>query len=336
MGTGRGSGTPPAGSQGSGSVSFSERYAPPKPPRWRRVFSVETAQSVLTFLVAVGLVMVIGYLTWVSIERSGRLADPPERAAGTLAVDPPADSKVIELTSADGTVLSAWSTPSKDKKSTTAVILVHDAGGDRSNLKRLAAALRAKHDVLTLDLRGHGASAEAATTLGPAEADDVRAAIEAMAKQGRERIALVGVGLGASSVLAAAGGDSRVDGIVAVDPWPRVADAISAQFKEDDVVLAWPADWATLVAMLFRTGRDVTSTDVMDTVARTSAPILLVAATDDPLLPTATLRTLENLAPDLTTWPVQGDRDDAAAVVTDGDGIERIAKFLDAAFKRGD
>ena len=47
MGTGRGSGTPPAGSQGSGSVSFSERYAPPKPPRWRRVFSVETAQSKL-------------------------------------------------------------------------------------------------------------------------------------------------------------------------------------------------------------------------------------------------------------------------------------------------
>lgn len=334
--TGRGSGAQPGNSQGSGAMSFSERYAPPKPPRWRRIFSVETAQSLLTFLVAVGLIVLIGYLTWISIERSGRLADPPERSAGAAAADPPSGTDVVELTSADGTTLSAWSTPSKAKKSKTAVILVHDAGGDRSDLERLAAALRADHDVLTLDLRGHGASEDAATTLGPAEAEDVRAAIEAVAEQGDGRVALVGVGLGASSVLAAAGGDSRVDGIVAVAPWPRVADAVSAQLRDDDVALAWPADWATLIAMLFRTGRDVTSADVMDTVTRTTAPILVVAGTDDPLLPAATLRTLENLAPHLTTWQVEGDRDDATAVVSDDDGISRIVDFIDASFKRGD
>jgi pimeloyl-ACP methyl ester carboxylesterase len=334
--TGRGSGTPPEGTKGSGTVSFSERYAPPKPPRWRRVLSVDTAQSVLTFLVAVGLIVVIGYLTWISIERSGRLADPPTRSSTAQAAKPPSGSKVVELTSADGTKISAWSTPSKAKKSKTAVILVHDAGGDRSDLERLAAALRAEHDVLSLDLRGHGASDDAATTLGPAEAEDVRAAIDAAIEQGDERIALVGVGLGASAALAAAGGDSRVDGIVAVAPWPRVADAVSAQLREDDVPLAWPADWATLVAMLFRTGRDVTGADVMDTVTRTTAPILVVAGADDPLLPEATLRTLENLAPDLTTWTIKGDRDDATAVVNDKDGIGRILKFLDASFKRGD
>jgi len=333
---GRDSGTSPAGKQGSATTSFSERYAPPKPPRWRRVFSVETAQSVLTFLIAVGLIVVIGYLTWISFERSGRLADPPARASAAQAVKPPSGSKVVELTSADGTLLSAWSTPSKAKRSKTAVILVHDAGGDRGDLERLAAALKAEHDVLTLDLRGHGASADAPTTLGPAEAEDVRAAIEAVAEQGDTRIALVGVGLGASSVLAAAGGDARVDGIVAVAPWPRVADAISAQLKEDGVALAWPADWATLIAMLFRTGRDVTSADVMDTVSRTTSPILVVAGADDPLLPPATLRTLENLAPDLTTWTVEGDRDDATAVVTEDGGISRIVDFLDASFKRGD
>ncbi len=333
--TGRGSGPPPGSTQGPGTMSFSERYAPPKPPRWRRIFSLETAQSVLTLLVAVGLIVVIGYLTWVSIERSGRLADPPDRSsAGSGAA--PAGSDVIELTSADGTMLSAWSTPSKAKKSDTAVILVHDAGGQRADLKRLAAALRDEHDVLTLDLRGHGDSADGATTLGPAEAEDVRAAIEAVIDEGDRRVALVGVGLGAAAVLAAASGDSRVDGIVAVAPWPRVADAVSAQLRDDDVALAWPADWATLVAMLFRTGRDVTSADVMDTVARTRAPILVVAGTEDPLLPAATLRTLENLAPDLTTWQVEGDRDDTTAVVNEDDGIKRIAAFLDASFKRGD
>jgi pimeloyl-ACP methyl ester carboxylesterase len=316
-------------------MSFSERYAPPKPPRWRRVISVETVQSVVTFVVALGLVIVIGYLAWVSIERSGRLADPPPSSTAQV-VAPPDGSKAIELTSADGTELSAWSIPAKAKKSTTAVILVHDAGGARADLGRLAAVLRAEHDVLTLDLRGHGSSSDAATTLGPAEADDVRAAIEAAVDQGDERIALVGVGLGAASVLAAAGGDSRVDGIVAVAPWPRVADAVSAQLRADDVALAWPADWATLVAMLFRTGRDVTSADVMDTVTRTTAPILLVAGTEDPLLPAATLRTLENLAPDLTTWSVEGDRDDAMSIVTDDGGIGRILDFVDASFKRAD
>lgn len=334
--TGRGSGAQPGGSQGPETMSFSERYAPPKPPRWRRVFSVETAQSALTFLVAVGLIALIGYLTWISIERSGRLADPLERSSDAAAVEPPSGTDVVELTSADGTALSAWSTPAKAKKSKTAVILVHDAGGERADLTRLAAALRADHHVLTLDLRGHGASDDAATTLGPAEAEDVRAAIEAVADEGDARIALVGVGLGASSVLAAASGDSRVDGIVAVAPWPRVADAVSADLRDDDVALAWPADWATLIAMLFRTGRDVTSADVMDTVTRTTAPILVVAGADDPLLPAATLRRLEDLAPDLTTWLVEGDRDDATAVVDEDDGIGRIVEFLDASFKRGD
>jgi pimeloyl-ACP methyl ester carboxylesterase len=333
--TGRDSGAQPGGQRQTGSTSFTERYAPPKPPRWRRVVSVDTVQSVATFLIAFGLIVVIGYLAWVSIERSGRLADPPTSST-TKAVAPPNGSKVIELTSADGTELSAWSTPSKAKKTTTMVILVHDAGGARADLERLAEAMRDEHDVLTLDLRGHGSSSDAATTLGPAEADDVRAAIEAAAEQGDERIALVGVGLGAASVLAAAGGDSRVDSIVAVAPWPRVSDAVSAQLREDDVILAWPADWATLVAMLFRTGRDVTSADVMDSVTRTTAPILLVAGDGDPLLPADTLRTLENRAPDLMTWRVEGDRDDAMAIVTDDDGINRIVDFVDASFKRGD
>ena len=333
--TGRGSGTPPASGRGT-QPSFSERYAPPKPPRWRRVLSVDTLQSVLTFVVAVALVGVIGYLTWVSIERSGRLADPPARSGVASDVKPPDGSTVIELRSADGTKLSAWSTPAKAKKAKTAVILVHDAGGQRADLKRLATALRADHDVITLDLRGHGASADAATTLGPAEAEDVRAAIDAAVEDGDTQIALVGVGLGASAALAAAGGDSRVDGIVAIAPWPRVADAIAAQLKADDVPLAWPADWATLVAMLFRTGRDVTSADAVDAVTRTTAPIMLVAGSDDPLLPATTLRTLEDLAPDLTTWTVTGDRADATAVVSDADGIARIVDFIQASFKRGD
>ena len=136
--TGRSSGAPPGGTQGPTTTSFSERYAPPKPPRWRRILSVETAQSVLTFLVAVALIVVIGYLTWTSIERSGQLADPPERSSGKAAASPPSGSKAIALTSADGTKLSALSTPSKAKKTSTAVILVHDAGGERADLARLA------------------------------------------------------------------------------------------------------------------------------------------------------------------------------------------------------
>jgi pimeloyl-ACP methyl ester carboxylesterase len=114
-----------------------------------------------------------------------------------------------------------------------------------------------------------------------------------------------------------------------------VADAIAAQLEADDVPLAWPADWATLVAMLFRTGRDVTSADAVDAVTRTTAPILLVAGSDDPLLPAATLRSLEDSAPALTTWTVTGDRDDATAVATDADGIARIVDFVDASFKGG-
>jgi pimeloyl-ACP methyl ester carboxylesterase len=79
-----------------------------------------------------------------------------------------------------------------------------------------------------------------------------------------------------------------------------------------------------------------TSADALDAVSRTKAPIMLVAGSDDPLLPPTTLRSLENLAPDLTTWTVNGDRDDATAVVTDAKGIGRIVDFIQASFKRGD
>ena len=112
-------------------------------------------------------------------------------------------------------------------------------------------------------------------------------------------------------------------------------DAVGADLKADDVPLAWPADWATLVALLFRTGRDVTSADVMDTVGRTTAPILVVAGADDPLLPDATLEALGEQTSDLSAWQVDGDRAAAADVVTQPAGIERIVAFVDAAFKGG-
>lgn len=335
--SGRGSGAPPSGDRGTSGMSFSERYAPPKPPRWRRILSVDTAQSIVTFVIAIGLIVVVGYLTYTSIDRSGRLADPTPRPAADQPdqPDPPKGTKAIELTAADGTGLAAWLAPAEAKKSTTAVVLVHDAGGQRGDMARLARALSERHDVVLLDLRGHGDSDDAPTTLGPAEADDVRAAIEAAIATGDKRVALVGVGLGASAVLAAASGDSRVDGIVAVAPWPHVSEAVAAELEASDIALAWPADWATLVALLFRTGRDVTSADVMDTVTRTTAPILVVAGTEDDLLPAATLRTLENLATDLSTWQVPGDREAAAAVIAQRSGIDRIAEFIDAAFKGG-
>ena len=318
-------------------MSFTERYAPPKPPRWRRVFSVETAQSVVTFVVAVGLDR-RHRLPDLDLDRaqraSGRSAGPLERDGRRAAQR---QLGVIELTSADGTQLSAWSTPSKAKKSTTAVILVHDAGGDAADLERLAAALRAEHDVLTLDLRGHGASADAATTLGPAEAEDVRAAIEAVVDQGDERDRA---------------GRRRPRCRRRCWPPPAATHASMASWpsplaargrrrlgpasRRTTCALAWPADWATLVAMLFRTGRDVTSADVMDTVTRTTAPILVVAGTDDPLAAgryTAHAGEPGARSDDLA---VEGDRDDAMAIVTDDAGIDRILDFVDAAFKRDD
>jgi pimeloyl-ACP methyl ester carboxylesterase len=116
------------------------------------------------------------------------------------------DAEDVALIAADGVRLSAWSI--RGRPGSPPIILVHDLGGSKGDLLNAAATLnRAGYGLLLLDLRRHGGSAPAMTTLGAKERLDVLAAVRFLKDRPgprAERIGGWGVGMGAYALAVAA------------------------------------------------------------------------------------------------------------------------------------
>lgn len=112
----------------------------------------------------------------------------------------------VSLTATDGVRLSAWSI--RGRPGAPPIILVHDLGGSKGDLLNAAVTLnRAGYSLLLLDLRRHGGSAAAMTTLGANERLDVLGAVRFLtARPGAStaRIGGWGVGMGAYALAGAA------------------------------------------------------------------------------------------------------------------------------------
>jgi len=112
----------------------------------------------------------------------------------------------VSLTAIDGVRLSAWSI--RGRSGAPPILLVHDLGGSKGDLLNAAVTLnRAGYSLLLLDLRRHGASAAAMTTLGAKERLDVLAAVRFLRERSGTpagRIGGWGVGMGAYALAVAA------------------------------------------------------------------------------------------------------------------------------------
>jgi pimeloyl-ACP methyl ester carboxylesterase len=112
----------------------------------------------------------------------------------------------VALTASDGVRLSAWSI--RGRPGAPPIVLVHDLGGSRADLLNAAVILnRAGYALLLLDLRRHGGSEAAMTTLGATERFDVTAAVRFARERlagSAERVGGWGVGMGAYALAVAA------------------------------------------------------------------------------------------------------------------------------------
>lgn len=122
----------------------------------------------------------------------------------------------VRLRAADGTALAA-SYLSGPSDACGAVVLAHGFAASRTKpaYVRLAEALSERVHVLTLDLRGHGASA-GRSTLGDREHLDVAAAAAWLRAWGQDRIVLVGASMGGTAVLHAASRAVGATGVVTI------------------------------------------------------------------------------------------------------------------------
>jgi alpha-beta hydrolase superfamily lysophospholipase len=154
----------------------------------------------------------------------------------------PADANIyyrdLTLTTDDGVDISAWYVPAVDPGAPT-VLLAHGLLGSKGGMLRFVPWLHdAGYNVMLLDFRGHGSSDPRPSSIGPEEVLDVQAALDWLEAEGAgDRVAGLGMSLGASALVNTAIQDERLDALI--------LDSLFAEWGDTDFAQGYrlPPDW---------------------------------------------------------------------------------------------
>ena len=197
-----------------------------------------------------------------------------------------------EFMSSDGISLRGWWSPGDPSK--PVIIFVH--GLNRSRLELLERAAESSHrgyGVLLFDLRNHGESGRAYTTIGIHESRDVCAASNFVESTTAKRPQILwGVSMGASSAIL---GAQQCPGFAAI-----ISDSSFLSFRETishhvGLFFRLPSfPFANLIVALteWRVGFDADAGDVETAVREINVPILYIAGGADRRMPPALARRL--------------------------------------------
>lgn len=144
------------------------------------------------------------------------------------------------------------------------------------------------HNLLLVDQRAHGKSEGRTISFGIQERHDVMTWVRyALSRFGPEtKICLMGVSMGAATVLMAAGLPlpANVKGIIADCPYAKAGDIIEEVGKGMGFPSWFTVPFARLGARLFG-GFRLNETDVIRSVKQTATPILIIHGEQDTLVP---------------------------------------------------
>lgn len=147
--------------------------------------------------------------------------------------------------------------------------------------------LQRGHDVILIDLRGHGRSTQGVCSFGVYEKHDVSAVIDHAQRQGwvNRCVITYGHSLGAAVMLQHAAIDSRVVGVVAMAPYVDMISAVCSFHR----VFGWWISRSFLLGGFRRAtvqaGFDMGQASTLEAVKRVSVPTLFVVGNRDHLLP---------------------------------------------------
>jgi alpha-beta hydrolase superfamily lysophospholipase len=160
------------------------------------------------------------------------------------------------------------------------------------HLFRAYALQDAGHRVVLIDHRGHGGSDAVGVTFGVYERDDLRAVINEANARGwlgeAGRAITMGHSMGAATVLMHAADDQRVAGVVAMAPYATITGAIKAfRHKLPLVRYVYPLRWTLggFAYQLSEMGGSIDGAEPLRAVHRITAPVLLIEAGRDTLVP---------------------------------------------------
>ena len=163
-----------------------------------------------------------------------------------------------------------------------AVLLLHGVRSDRrSMLSRAIFLHEIGFSVLLIDLQAHGESAGERITLGYLESRDVVAAREFLRRNlPAERVAVIGVSLGAAAVVLGAA-QAEFDAAILESMYPSISEAVADRLRmRFGEVGTWLAPLLTL-QLKPRLGIDPDELRPIDRIHSLNAPLLLIHGTQD-------------------------------------------------------
>lgn len=193
----------------------------------------------------------------------------------------------VEFTSSDGVSLRGWWSEGDPAK--PVIIFCHGLNRSRLELlERGAESNRRGYGVLLFDLRNHGESGKAPTTLGINESRDACAARNFVkAKAGARPQVLWGVSMGASTAILAAKTCPGFSAIVSDSSFLSFRDTISHHLRLFFRLPSFPiANLITAIAG-FRAGFNPDEGDVEAAIRHLDIPILFIAGGADRRMPPA-------------------------------------------------
>ena len=247
------------------------------------------------------LVAASGISVWLAYSRAMILVHPArqqsERTPTDLGIKNWED---VSFVSSDGLQLRGWYIP-PDPQNRAVIVFVHGLATNRGHLLNEAALLASHgYGALLIDLRNHGASQGNVTTLGYAEVEDVRGAVNYLLTRPEidpQRIGLMGHSMGAGTVIRAAARIPQVRAVIAASAYTSIEDNIADGVEGLTGLPAFP--FAPLVIWFGEreTGMDIRQVRPIDDVPNISPrAILLIHGQDDTLIPVRNARQLYQAA----------------------------------------
>jgi len=288
--------------------------------RWALILAALAGFGILALILVVvplGASFLITNLSFSFPERDP--IDPADRGL---------DVTDVRIETDDGITIAGWWNAGDERR--PAIVFAH--GLNRSRLELVERAVEAAsrgYGVMLIDLRNHGASDPAYTTLGVHESRDVCAAAKEITRTDPDRrVAAWGVSLGAaSSLLAAANCPESIDAVIADSSFLSIDETIGHHLTLITRLPAFPVADLILAVTTFRMGFRATDGDVERAVReRDDLPVLFIAGTEDVRMPLEVARRLRAASanPDSGLVEVPG-AGHGRAFETDPDGYLREA-----------
>lgn len=139
--------------------------------------------------------------------------------------------KTIYLITKDSIKLQAWYIPVENARGTVA--LFHGHAGKKSGVLSEAKGFRKLgYNTMLLDFRAHGSSEGNTTTIGFAEAEDVKLTYDYLKNAGEKNIVLWGISMGAATITKAVNDyDLQPSKIILEMPFGSLMDAVEGRVK---------------------------------------------------------------------------------------------------------